>query len=198
MSAGSDGLNPSGPAQPGLDQVYETQGNQASKEPAEKTTAQQNANDASQPTYASQTCAVLNFWRHANRRYSDQRVPSKQTSSIDEATPSSLASGVHGAPPGEEAKGLSHEDVGRANEKEGEQLAVYGEDRIADAVKGNQAGAGGKEPDTASDLDRKKAEQAPAREKVQEEKKENFDVGGILGQRGGPANPVDKKGRQMR
>jgi len=27
----SDGLNPSGPAQPNLDQVYETEGNPASK-----------------------------------------------------------------------------------------------------------------------------------------------------------------------
>jgi len=43
----------------------------------------------------------------------------------------------------------------------------------------------------ASDLDRKKAEQAPAREKVQKEEAKQFDVGGVLGQRGGPANPVD-------
>lgn len=39
---------------------------------------------------------------------------------------------------------------------------------------------------------RKKAEQAPAREKIKAEKQHNIDVGGILGQRGGPANPVDK------
>ena len=40
--------------------------------------------------------------------------------------------------------------------------------------------------------ERKKAEQAPAREAVKEERKENVDVAGVLGQRGGPANPVDK------
>jgi hypothetical protein len=39
---------------------------------------------------------------------------------------------------------------------------------------------------------RKKAEQAPYREAVKEGREQNVDVGGILGQRGGPANPVDK------
>ncbi|TKA62712.1 hypothetical protein B0A55_10637 [Friedmanniomyces simplex] len=169
----SDGLNPSGPAQPGLDQVYETKGNQASKEPAEQRTAQQNANDPSQAT--------------------DQRIPQQQSSSIDDATPSSMARGIRGAPPGEEAKGLNDEDVGRSNELEADQMGTYGEDQIADSVKGTQSGSAGKEQDMASDLDRKKAEQAPKRESVQQEKAEGFDVGGVLGQRGGPANPVDKK-----
>lgn len=41
---------------------------------------------------------------------------------------------------------------------------------------------------------RKKAEQAPYREQVKEQRKEEVDVGGVLGQRGGPANPVDKGG----
>lgn len=39
---------------------------------------------------------------------------------------------------------------------------------------------------------RKKAEQAPAREAIQNERQKGVDVGGVLGQRGGPANPVDK------
>jgi hypothetical protein len=39
----SDGLNPTGPAQPTLNQVYATQGNQATKEPAEKEQASDNA-----------------------------------------------------------------------------------------------------------------------------------------------------------
>ncbi|KAK3115722.1 hypothetical protein LTR53_004643 [Teratosphaeriaceae sp. CCFEE 6253] len=170
MSAGSDGLNPGGPAQPNLDQVYETEGNPASKEPAQQQTAQQNSNDPSQAT--------------------DKRTPQQQ-SSPDEATPSSLASGVHGAPPGEEAAGRTDEDVGRSNELEAEQLGTYGEDQIADSVKGTQAGAAGKEADMASDLDRKKAEQAPARKAVQEEQSKSFDVGGLLAQRGGPASTVD-------
>ncbi|KAK0278057.1 hypothetical protein LTR35_009379 [Friedmanniomyces endolithicus] len=167
----SDGLNPSGPAQPNLDQVYETEGNPASKAPAEDQIAQKNANDPSQAT--------------------DKRIPREQSSSTDEATPSSLAQGIHGAPPGEEAKGLSHEDVGRHNELEPEALGTYAEDKVADAVKGTQSGSAGKEQDMASDLDRKKAEQAPAREKVQKEEAKGFDVGGVLGQRGGPVNPVD-------
>ena len=125
---------------------------------------------------------------------SDKRIPREQSSSADEATPSSLAQGIHGAPPGEEAKGLSHEDVGRHNELEPDQLGTYAEDKIADSVKGTQSGSAGKEQDMASDLDRKKAEQAPAREKVQKEEAKSFDVGGVLGQRGGPADPVDKKG----
>ncbi|KAK4908018.1 hypothetical protein LTR49_023049 [Elasticomyces elasticus] len=176
----SDGLNPSGPAQPGLDQVYEVQGNQASKEPAEQRTAQQNANDSSLKT-------------ELIARRSDQRIPS-QHSNFEDATPSSMARGIRGAPPGEESKGLDHEDVGRNKELVADQLGTYGEDQIADSVKGTQAGAAGKEQDMASDLDRKKAEQAPAREKQQKEEEKSFDVGGILGQRGGPANPVDKKG----
>lgn len=39
---------------------------------------------------------------------------------------------------------------------------------------------------------RKKAEQAPARKAIQDERQKGVDVGGVLGQRGGPANPVDK------
>lgn len=38
----------------------------------------------------------------------------------------------------------------------------------------------------------KKAEQAPKRAAIDAEKEKELDVGGILGQRGGPANPVDK------
>ena len=97
---------------------------------------------------------------------------------------------MHGAPPGEEAAGRTDEDVGRSNELEAEQLGTYGEDQIADSVKGTQAGAAGKEADMASDLDRKKAEQAPARKAVQEEQSKSFDVGGLLAQRGGPASTV--------
>lgn len=39
---------------------------------------------------------------------------------------------------------------------------------------------------------RKKAEQAPLREAIKEQRAHDVDVGGVLGQRGGPANPVDK------
>lgn len=39
-------------------------------------------------------------------------------------------------------------------------------------------------------MNRKKAEQAEAREAIKQSKGENTQVGGALGQQGGPANPV--------
>ena len=53
------------------------------------------------------------------------------------------------------------------------------------------AGGGGAEQDFASDLDRKKAEQQAARDQIKGQRQENVEVGGALGQQGGPANPVD-------
>jgi len=47
----SDALNPSGPAQPSLDQVYETSGNPAQKEPAEKAQSQANATSNAPATF---------------------------------------------------------------------------------------------------------------------------------------------------
>lgn len=116
----------------------------------------------------------------------------QQQSSSDEATPTSVARGVRGAPPGEEAAGGTHESQGRNNELDADQMAAPGEGEIASAVD-RSAGAGGSEQGMESDLDRKKAEQAPARQAEKEKKEGEFDVGGILGQRGGPANPVDKE-----
>ncbi|KAK5117677.1 hypothetical protein LTR62_005100 [Meristemomyces frigidus] len=172
----SDALNPTGPAQPNLDQVYETQGNAATKEPAEKQTAQQNAHETSES------------------RATDKRAPvPAQQNSYDQATPSALGAGITGAPPGEEAKGLTEEDVGRHKENDGDALAVYSEDKIA-AANEEKSGASGAQPGLESDLDRKKEEQREAREEVQSKENKEFDVGGVLGQRGGPANPVDKGG----
>lgn len=42
----SDALNPTGPSQPTLNQVYSTTGNPATKEPAEKAQASANASAA--------------------------------------------------------------------------------------------------------------------------------------------------------
>nr|POF26271.1 hypothetical protein CFP56_22420 [Quercus suber] len=163
----------SGHNQPTLQQSYETPGNPASKEPAEEAQTQVNAHDASQPV--------------------DRRVPQEQNASVDDATPSSLGYGVRGAPPGEEAAGRTEADVSRARENDGEQMRAPGEGEIASAVD-RKPGASGEEQGLELDLDRKKAEQAPAREKVQAEEKKELDVAGILSQRGGPANPVDKDG----
>ncbi|KAL1302499.1 hypothetical protein AAFC00_002888 [Neodothiora populina] len=167
------GLDPQGPAQPSLNQAYTTPGNPVSREPAEK--AQSNINS------------------HSDAPTTDKRIHSEQAHSQSEATPTSVARGVRGAPAGEESKGLSNEDVGRHNENDGEQMAAPAESKIADAVE-NKPGATGAAPGLESDLDRKKAEQAPAREEIKAEKQEKVDVAGVLGQRGGPANPVDKDG----
>lgn len=72
-------------------------------------------------------------------------------------------------------------------------MAAPAESKIADAVE-NKPGATGGAPGLESDLDRKKAEQAPAREEIKSQREEKLDVAGVLGQRGGPANPVDKDG----
>ncbi|WPG97636.1 Hypothetical protein R9X50_00041600 [Acrodontium crateriforme] len=162
----SDGLNPTGPSQPSRNQVYETTGNAASKEPTEQRASQFNAQD--------------------NSASIDQRVPQKQTYSIDEATPSSLGRGIRGVGPGEEAHGKTAEDVGRNQELDAEQMAAPGEGKVAGAVE-NKPGATGAEQSLESDLDRKKAEQSHLRQKMKEAKSEEFDVGGVLGQRGGPA-----------
>jgi hypothetical protein len=121
---------------------------------------------------------------------SDHRTPSDQNTSIDDAVPSSLARGIHGAPPGEEVNGRNQEEFGRAQELNAEQMAAPGEGKIASAVD-NKPGASGHERGLETDLDRKKAEQAPAREKIEQEKQREVDVGGILGQRGGPASTVN-------
>jgi len=44
-------------------------------------------------------------------------------------------------------------------------------------------------------VNRKKAEQAEAREAIKAEKGQATRVGGALGQTGGPANPVDNEGQ---
>ncbi|KAK3713485.1 hypothetical protein LTR37_008443 [Vermiconidia calcicola] len=163
--------NPSGPSQPGLDQVYETSGNAASKEPAEQKQANANAKDDS--------AAV------------DQRIPSKQTTSMDEATPTAMAQGVRGAGAGENPDDFTDQEQGRSQDVNAEQMAAPGEGSVHDTVD-NKPGAGGGEPGLETDLDRKKAEQAPAREKEYAKQEKDLDVGGVLGQRGGPANPVDK------
>jgi hypothetical protein len=69
-------------------------------------------------------------------------------------------------------------------------MGAPGEDKVIDAVD-RKPGATGNEPGLESDLEKKKADQAPAREKVQKEEKQDVDVAGVLGQRGGPANPVN-------
>ncbi|CAJ2513940.1 Uu.00g020590.m01.CDS01 [Anthostomella pinea] len=140
-------MDPSGPAQPPLNAAYKTEGNPVTSNPAEKSAAQ----------------------HHHQGKPVDERLPS-QPSDIKDATPSSLGRGVRGAPAGEEKFGRSHEDVGRHNELEGEQMRASGEGDVANVVD-RKPGATGSQPDLASDLDRKKHEQASAREAIKEDRK---------------------------
>jgi hypothetical protein len=129
-------LNPTGPSQPTLAQAYTTPGNAASKDPTEKSQTAANAVDSSDAV--------------------DRRIPQEQ--STGEGQPSSLGYGVRGAGTGEESRGLTHEDVGRHKELDGQQMAAPGEGRVADAVAGRtrgvNLGSGGQQPDLAADLDR--------------------------------------------
>lgn len=170
------GLDPSGPAQPNLTDAYEAKGNPASKDPKEQLQGQLNKNAASNP-----------------ENITDERIPQEQSSSINEATPSSLGYGVRGAPSGEEAKGKTHEEVGRNQELEAEQMAAPGERKVYEAVEGQtggKTGTGGEQPGLESDLDRKKAEQASARQEIKQARAGGVDVGGVLGQQSAPADPT--------
>lgn len=80
--------------------------------------------------------------------------------------------------------------MGLSQDVNAEQMEVPGEGKVASAVKGEKSGSGGSQPGLESDLDRKKSEQAPMREAAQENQKKDIDVQGVLGQRGGSANPV--------
>ncbi|KAF2468165.1 uncharacterized protein BDR25DRAFT_265836 [Lindgomyces ingoldianus] len=165
---------PNAISQPTQSQTYTAPGNPASKSPPESIQTALNSLDGS--------------------RKVDQRVPTKQASD-DQATASSLGRGIHGAPPGEERKGLTEEDVGRHNELDAEQMGAPGEGRVADAVAGRGTkGVGGEQEDLAADLDRKKAEQQEARDAIKAQRAHGKDVGGAMGQQGGAANPVDKDG----
>ena len=72
-----------------------------------------------------------------------------------------------------------------ASDTEGEQMRAPGE---GDVYRQQFHKTGfGEQADLASDLDRKKAEQAPLREEVAERREKDVDVGGAIGGRGGPA-----------
>ncbi|KAF1810670.1 hypothetical protein P152DRAFT_483747 [Eremomyces bilateralis CBS 781.70] len=157
--------------QPPKHTAYETPSNPISKTPPERATA-------------------LSHSHHPPPHLGDQRIPRAQ-SNPDAAHPTPLACGIRGAGPGEEAQGKTEEDVGRHRELDGEQMAVEGEGKVAEAVEvGEKEGAGGEGPEVGGDLERKRAEQAVLRRKRREER-EHVDVGGVLGQRGGPASTVD-------
>lgn len=131
-------LDPKGAAQPTTGQAYTTPGNPAQKDPQERLQSGFNAAD--------------------NAAVTDQRIPTKQATDAQGARNAKFeeGAGIHGAPPGEEAKGLTEEDVGRHRELDGQQMAAPGEGKVAAAVArgGKGMGGGGEQPDLASDLDR--------------------------------------------
>ncbi|OCK93740.1 uncharacterized protein K441DRAFT_564421, partial [Cenococcum geophilum 1.58] len=90
--------------------------------------------------------------------------------------------------------GKTVEDVGRHNELDGEQIAAPGEGKVRGVVEGEDGrkGASGQQDDLTADIERKKAEQAPAREAMKQQREKIVDDGGALGLRGGPANLVGK------
>jgi len=156
-------MDPTGPSQPPLDTAYETAGNPASQNPQEQSNAQ--VNDS------SNTGSLVD-----SREQGDIPVPSAHSGG---GVPSSLGygsrTGAGDSTSGE--AGLSNTDA--------EQMAAPGEGEIA-AAQDKKTGFG-EQKDLASDLDRKKAEQAGAREQVKDMRSSGTDVGGDLGQTGGPA-----------
>lgn len=130
--------SPLNASQPAQSTAYTTPGNPTQKNPAEQSQTSFDASDSA--------AAV------------DQRIPTKQSSDAQGLRNAKFGEGkgIHGAPAGEEAKGLTEEDIGRHNELDGEQMAAPGEGKVAAAVAkgGKGMGGGGEQPDLASDLDR--------------------------------------------
>jgi hypothetical protein len=126
-------MNPSAQSQPPKEAVYTTEGNAATSNPVETRAAQ----------------------HHARGNTVEERFPTKHTYD-NEAMPSSLAYGIRGAPPSEDQsrriKGQGRQGS-HSRELDGEQMRPPGEGDVADSVN-RKPGAGGSQPDLASDLDR--------------------------------------------
>ncbi|MCJ1306744.1 hypothetical protein MMC25_000387 [Agyrium rufum] len=157
-------MDPQGPSQPSLNQVYETPGNPADQEPAEKTAASQSAN--------TNSGSIVD-----QRERGDVPVPSQHDGN---ATASSLGYGAR------DSSGDKGESLGPgASNVEGEQMRAAGDGDIYRA-QFNKHGFGEQESLTAG-LDDKKQEQEGLRQEKKEQRKNDVDVGGALGQRGGAA-----------
>lgn len=162
-------LDPAGPAQPPSSEAYKESANPVTSNPEESAAATHD-----RPTGPTET-----------------RGPSSNAQDdASRAVPTSLGRGVHGSGPTNptEARETHHVgDKGRDRSPENEnvdaeQMATLGEGEVADAVERKSGGqlAPGQEgvhlDDNASDLGRKKAEQASAREAVKDARKEGVDV----------------------
>ncbi|ORY56320.1 uncharacterized protein BCR38DRAFT_117366 [Pseudomassariella vexata] len=124
-------MDPSNPSQPPKSAAYVIEGNAVTSTNTEHEAAQ----------------------HHSHGNAVDERVPPKQSSSPEDATASSLARGIHGAPPGEEQHGRT-EAQSMTRELDGEQMRAPGEGDVAGAVE-RKSGASGSQPDLAGGLERK-------------------------------------------
>jgi len=156
-------MDPTGPSQPNIDTAYSTSGNPTDQTPQEQSNSAANA---------STNSGSLVDQREAG----DVPVPSTHNNG---ATPSSLGYGAR------DASGDKGESVGpSASNVDGEQMAVLGEGKVADA-QDNKTGFG-EQQDLASDLDRKKAEQSGKREAVKAQREGGADIAGAVGGQSGP------------
>lgn len=121
-----------GPSQPPSNAAYKTEGNPTTSNPGEQREAHSN---------------------HPQGRIIDERRTPSNHPQNQEAVPSSLGYGTHGAPSGEERTGKTNEQIGRHRELEGDKMRTLNEGEVADAVH-RKPGASGSQPDLASDLDR--------------------------------------------
>ncbi|KAK7741787.1 hypothetical protein SLS53_004851 [Cytospora paraplurivora] len=160
--------------QPSGNEPYIQPDNPVTKEPLEKKAASKLAHNHSAET----------------ARTADA-VPSEH---IGEGTFSSLGRGVHGGQPVDATEATnttrptkSGAGGGAENENENvdaEQMATFGEGEVADAVQrksGTQKAPGDAEvkfDEFTSDLERKKAEQATARDEIKQDRKAGADVDG--------------------
>ncbi|KAI0414761.1 hypothetical protein F5X98DRAFT_377502 [Xylaria grammica] len=160
-------MEPTGAPQPPRSAAYQTEGNPVTLNPSEERASH----------------------HHGHGHPVAQRGPWDSSSSIQGAVPSSLGRGVRGAPAGEERLGRTQPETGRHGELEGDQMRAPGEGQVADAVD-RKPGAGGSQPDLASDLDRKKNEQAQARDAIKERRKHGNIADGGAG--GGVDTELDK------
>ncbi|KAI1639305.1 hypothetical protein F4809DRAFT_657802 [Biscogniauxia mediterranea] len=145
-------MDPSGPSQPPTSASYTTTpDNPVTCTPAEREQQQYHHHHGGS----------------SNNKQTEDRLPPPPSSNglnISDATPSSLGYGIRG---GEQA-GLGGR---RHSDPDDEKMRAPAEGAVADAVARKPGAAGGAGPDMAGDLERKKREQAAAREAVKEDRR---------------------------
>ncbi|KAH8670796.1 hypothetical protein BX600DRAFT_433951 [Xylariales sp. PMI_506] len=139
-------MDPTRPSQPPKAAAYTVEGNATTSNPEE-----------------------TRSMKHSEQeRVLEERLPGSRMYEEQEGMPQALGQGIRGAPPSHERYGSAAEQAAaRSRELDGEQMRPPGEGAVNDAVR-RKPGASGSQPDLASDLDRKKAEQASKREAMKQ------------------------------